>query len=405
MSARMLLALVVAQAVGWAVLARAQDPEVRIRAELARPTMYAHETAVDGLRVTASAGAGVSLDAIQVTVEVKEGDALLRDAGGEWRKSMVAKTDAEGKAAFTLQVGAADPKPMLAISAEKTGVKCVVERDRLVVEVRAYPSAFASERVTSELILGVIFQDEYSAEGQSKGFGDQQFLGQLSFDTLWPLCKRKSGARCAEHSGSAWHTRLDLRFSSFPVTDTETGNGTTEAQAADSSPETFSDVADSFSPTLVAMYQPAGLAIYSASSSQPGRPYDAFRLGFLIRAGFTNRDKVSEEDEGDTLIGQFGVGVRFTHHQTAASTREDDTTNVLPLRYVEASLVRFEEFAGRRNTNRVVLEAALRLPGLGTSTLPFYAGVYANVGEGPDDVRVFAAFVFGLDRLPTMFGM
>jgi hypothetical protein len=247
----------------------------------------------------------------------------------------------------------------------------------------------------------VIFQDKYSAQGVSQGFGDQQFLGQLSFDTLWPLREKSSG----KYTGNAWHTRLDLRFSSFPVTASETSAGTVTQASTTNVPEKFTDVAGSFSPTLYGIYQPKGLAIYSPSSRQAGKPYDAFRLGVLIRAGFTTRDRVSDADKGDTLISQYGVGLRFTHHQTVASGPEEDTTNTLPLRYFEASCVRFEEFAGRRNTNRIVLEAALRLPGLGTSTLPFYAGVYANVGEGPDDVRIFAAFVFGLDKLPTMFGL
>ena len=40
------------------------------------------------------------------------------------------------------------------------------------------------------------------------------------------------------------------------------------------------------------------------------------------------------------------------------------------------------------------VEAGLRVPGLGTNSVPFYGGVYLNAGKGQDDFRVFAGFLF-----------
>ncbi len=57
----------------------------------------------------------------------------------------------------------------------------------------------------------------------------------------------------------------------------------------------------------------------------------------------------------------------------------------------------------RHPQGRLVVEAGLRLPGIGNDAIPFYARLYVNAGEGQDSIRVFAGLLFHVNKLVELF--
>jgi hypothetical protein len=97
--------------------------------------------------------------------------------------------------------------------------------------------------------------------------------------------------------------------------------------------------------------------------------------------------------------------LRFTHSHSAAKSGDLETVNYIPIRFVEISYGWFEQFQGARTHEahrRLIIDGGIRLVPLSNKIIPFYAGVHANVGKGPDDVRVFAGFLFKLDKLAEL---
>jgi hypothetical protein len=416
------MALVLAACVA-AVGSIAQGADLSVKAELSQGRYNQNEVAKRALVVTASekTSTGVTVvQGVEVMVRVTSGDAWLRTPEDSYLRALKVSTDVKGEAVFDLKLGAADKAPTLQIEATRKVAKADGSEETLALrpeptqvtlEVIGYEGQFLSPKVATEVLLGVVFQDRYkeqpTADGKgtesvAEGFKDRRFLAQVSFDTLWPkanhwtcFSSKETPRRCS------WHTGLSLRFSSFPIAQTETTTGAT--QKDDATPKTFSDVADSLTGNLYGVFIPPGWSRYPAVPSKENSLHDAFQLGFIVKAGLITRDRV-RGDTGDTVDHIYSAGLRFTHHQTTASSLGDDDRNVIPLRFVELCAVRFDEYAGRRNEWRGVFEAAFRLPVLGEG-LPFYGGISANFGHGPDDIRLFAALVFKLDRIPTFLGL
>ena len=141
-------------------------------------------------------------------------------------------------------------------------------------------------------------------------------------------------------------------------------------------------------------------ASYSNTSRDEKLHYDAVRWGLFSRAGVTTRGQ--KATNGDTVIGRFQAGFRFTHHHTAAETPEKEVINYIPVRFVEVSYGWFEQFQGNRNHSVLIIDGGIRLTPLSNNVIPFYAGFHAAVGPGPDDVRVFAGFLFKVDKLAEL---
>lgn len=324
-----------------------------------------------------------------VTVTVESGLAAVRfqRPGGAPAPSAGAPTGADGKARFGVDTSAAP-----ADGVETTfGALVHVDADggRVTRAASAqlgsgYASSFLSDRVSSEVFLGTSLARSYDESGKSKGFDETSFVGRLRVDTLW-----------TQKSRTAFHTGVELQFGSFPTTE-----ATVDPNVS------ITSYADSFAGSLVFVLQPGwSWAAHYSKTSRNRRPelrFDALRLGAVLRLGLMSRDSKRSPD-GDTDLRFLRAGVLVTHHQTGAATPEADDVNVFPMRYVEVSYGRFEQIFDQRDADRLVVEAGLRLPGIGNDAIPFYAGLYLNAGEGQDDLRVFAGLLFHVNKLVELF--
>jgi hypothetical protein len=188
-----------------------------------------------------------------------------------------------------------------------------------------------------------------------------------------------------------------MEFSSFPFGKPIDANGQ-QITDASKQPKGFDEA---FSGSLFAVYQPDAWASYTPTSELTDYPTDALRFGVFGKIGMTTRPTLSTN--GDSAITRGQIGLRFTHHQTKVDAPYHEQDNIVPIRFIEISYGRFEEFAGQRNANRLVLDAGFRLPGLGSNPIPFYAGIHLNGGRGPDDLRIFAGFLFKINEIATLF--
>ena len=146
-------------------------------------------------------------------------------------------------------------------------------------------------------------------------------------------------------------------------------------------------------------------ATHYSETSRNRRPelrFDTLRVGFVARFGLMSRD-VKRPEDGDSDLRFLRAGLLVTHHQTHAAGPEDDNVDVFPMRYVEISYGRYEQIFDQHDAHRLVVEAGLRLPGIGNDAIPFYAGLYANAGRGQDDLRVFAGLLFHVNKLVELF--
>ncbi len=255
-----------------------------------------------------------------------------------------------------------------------------------------FPKTFFSDRVASELFLGASFARKFDADGKSEGFNETTPLGRLSIDTLWKYESEKRGH-------GRLHTGLEVIFSAFPTAaEANDATGMT-TKADDNTPEKFVDFADSFSGRLILTWQPDAWASHSRTGSLSQLPYDALRWGLFAKVGAISRDTLTENQ--DSLIRTAQLGFSLTHHQTVDATARQDRQNVVPARFIEISYAYFEEFGKRKDTGMVVVDAGFRLARTGGTD--FYAGIHLAGGKGEDDVRVFAGFLFHLDKIPTLF--
>ena len=344
---------------------------------------------------------------VLITLEIVKGECWIQDKPDPNASKFVTvpvskKTNKDGETHFSILVGNLDKPIELRVTTDNPEI--TPKECKLEIPVPKEKVGFGSDLVNTEVILGSVLQNKYKDTGETEGFTDVSFLGQVTFDTLW---KKKS---------FDFHTRLDLRFGSKALTDKDQNkeiddtngddNGDEKSSGEDSlnlDPSTkFTDYAQSLSGTVKIYWEPKFMSHYSPSSNCPGKPVDAIRIGLFLRGGILTRDTVDENDDGDMVISHYGAGFRLTHHQTRFADFNCDRVNTTPLRYLEYSCVIMEEFDGEKDQIRHIIETAFTLPGFGWESMPFYAGLYSNFGDGPDEIRLFIGAVFELDKLVSL---
>jgi hypothetical protein len=340
----------------------------------------------EGVEVTVEEGED-PISGAEVTVASLDSPVVFHVPGPDGGSKAATKED--GTAVFivdTRGVPAANPAPAFALQITVRVGESTITGVRTALLGSGFESSFLSDRVSSEVFLGASLARSYDENGKSSGFDESSFVGRLRVDTLW-----------TQKSKSAFHTGIELQFSSFP---------TTEKGGPPETPTSITSYADTFSGSLVFIYQPPWKwATHYSETSRNRRPelrHDALRVGAVLRAGLASRDAKRAPD-GDTDLRFLRAGFIMTHHQTHASSPEEDDVNVFPMRYVEVSYARFEQIFDQRDADRLVVEAGLRLPGIGNDAIPFYAGLYVNAGEGQDDIRVFAGLLFHVNKLVELF--
>jgi hypothetical protein len=400
------------------------DPvKIKVTARLERTLYQPNKQYEKTLVVEAKDATGAPVADLDMKAKVQKGPVkLFKDgAASQTSTEVTDKTGPDGIVKFGLDTEKESDEiveAMLAISVESTDANRTGSDLALGNLGAGFQDSFRSDRVSSEVFIGTTIARSYDKDGKSTGFDETSTVGRFRADTNWrmpvrcwresthPECRkvtkqRKDGTTETSYWRDNWgvHTGIEVQFSSFP-------QGPTDDESTEGSSDNFSDFADAYTGSLVVTYQPISWSSYSDTShnEDPEKHYDAFRHGITARVSVTSREgKENGDPMGDTDIRHFRVGYLFSHHQTAASSAATDKVNVFPMRFVEVSYAKYEEIFGKRNQDRVIVEAGLRLPGLGNDAVPFYAGLYLNGGKGQDDFRVFAGLLFRLDRIAKAF--
>jgi len=347
------------------------------------------------------------------------------------------KTDNKGKKNFSIITGKTTDFKILVVPHDSKNAAQVLKM--VVLDLSTGPKfkdALSSNRSFLELFIGQTFANNYDTSGKNTGFGNAGQLMQLTFDTMWkhprtrwiPPCPRQppdvtnelmpvvttsNGKSVTPQAATPTpecnppvptaldgllHTELNMSFSKFPFNSSTPPPSGTPPPASTGTP-----LENAFTGTLGLIWQPDSWASYSNTSREDGLPYDAVRWGIFSRAGFTTRAQTS--DKGDAALGRGQLGFRFTHHHSRASNGSEEVVNYIPIRFVEVSYGWFERFQNaptHQAHRRLVIDGGIRLVPLSNKLIPFYAGVHANLGKGPDDVRVFAGFLFKLDKIAEL---
>ncbi|HEV2722660.1 MAG TPA: hypothetical protein VG323_21735 [Thermoanaerobaculia bacterium] len=334
----------------------------------------------------------------------EDGDARVYVDPNERKQFVDVVTDEDGKATVGLETGESTDVEILVTPLNKDQSANVVGGQSIKLNALRTFDTFHSKRLYTEVFTGVTFTNDYDADGKSTGFKKASPLVRATFDTIW--YNRQSPRPDGWIRSSLLHTGIDMEVSDFPFgknADTPTAGTPNPVTGEQEENPNTKGLATAFSGSLFAVWQPDNWfwASYTPTSTLAGFPTDALRLGVFTRVGMTTRPTASVN--GDTTIGRGQLGFRFTHHQTTARSANAEQDNIVPIRFVEISYGRFEEFANQRNANRFILDAGLRLPGMGSDAIPFYAGIHLNAGRGPDDLRIFAGFLFKINELATLF--
>ncbi len=350
-----------------------------------------------------------SLQKMKVRVVGDKDARVFVDSSQARTRETTVVTDADGVASVSVETGQDLDLEFLVIPLNAAGEEIRVgEKSIELSGLREFQSTFHSRRLFTELFTGATFTNDYDEEGNNLGFDETGPLIRLTFDTLW--YNRKLPREAGLIRGSLLHTGVDMEVSSFPFGDDadpeeETpppppGGGEPEPEPAD---EGRKGLENAFSGALFAIWQPDHWfwASYTPTSTLKGVPTDALRLGVFTKIGITTRPTAKEN--GDTSFYRYQIGFRFTHHQTTVESAGREQDNIVPIRFVEVSYGRFEEFANEVDANRLVFDAGFRLPGMGSDAIPFYAGIHLNAGRGADDLRIFAGFLFKINQLAAMF--
>jgi len=239
-----------------------------------------------------------------------------------------------------------------------------------------FEQSLFSRRVFTEIFLGSTFTNDYDINTKkSIGFSEAAPAARVTFDTIWPgNARENNGTEPVTNAGTAnmfrgslLHSGVNMQFASFPF-----GRGLGE------DPEKEKGFDEAFTGSLYVLWQPNyGLfRSYTPTSTRPGVRFDAMRIGLLGLVGMTTRATV--DTDGDTTIRRTQLGFKFTHHQTNNGRPELDQDNTVPIRFIEITWGHFEQYGTtlegkpRKGADRLIIDAGVRLPGMGGNLAPRY---------------------------------
>ena len=231
-----------------------------------------------------------------------------------------------------------------------------------------------SGRFTYEILTGVEFS-------QDKGeFSEENFLLRFVGDTSW----RRESAYPDWYL--SWlndvHSSVAVTLSSIPAKeiDTDTATGTTDEFLTSKKAVTFAFGAES--------------RWFKLAEVGPEKEKQTLFFGPIVRGGFSTLTESAEDtatvtEDVDSVNSFYGAGIRIG--EGPAST--DDDFNPRLVRYVDVHYSHYENLDG----NRLTFDALLR-PKSGKG---FFIGARALVGEGEDDVRIYAGISLSTDALES----
>lgn len=266
------------------------------------------------------------------------------------------------------------------------------------VELRAREGIACTPWYTT-LALGIQFLPDYE-EGKNGRLDKQRFYGKLNADALW-------GVEGALHK---WdrpkHVGIDLEF---------LGTAAIRDSGASSAvlPSEFNDISSSLVANLYAYWE---LLQWDGITTNLGAP-DSYREDFercgvgpnatarkkmvaclssfgpVLRMGAVSREKLDENDDALVAFGAVGLQYRYEDY------KRKGYRNGFPAGIVSLEYAYFEEYAQRRNQRRFVASAGMRI----VRNAPVYFAYRGNYGSGPDEYTVGLIFVFGAEKLLSLF--
>jgi len=355
----------------------------------------------DIIRIAATdAGKPVSGQALQVRVIRSDASLYRSDTKDPEQRQLKVTTGADGRAVLSIHSRTRTDLALDVVPLDANDQP--IDNDQRLAEMnprRTFAGSFNSTRLYTEVFTGATFTNDYDASGKNTGFHETSPLARLTFDTVWPGKPRDASATFIRRS--LLHTGVDMEFSSFPFGKTGAQTPTRKQDASDTSAS--KGLENAFSGTVYTLWQPDSwlFSSYTPTSQATASRTDALRIGLIGKAGMTTRANAASN--GDTALRRFQIGLKLTHHQTSQLSAVSDQDNIVPIRFLEISYGKFEEYAGRRHSNRLVIDGGFRLPGLGSDPIPFYAGIHLNAGGGSDDLRIFAGLLFKINEIANIF--
>jgi hypothetical protein len=390
----------------------AQDVKVEFSTKALQPNrLYKDIATITVTNPGVGGAAPIPVANQKLAVRVVGSDAVIFEAGSNKTDTKVT-TGTDGKVRVSL-VTQSQPTVILDVvplDANQNPLDNLRRQFALDQEELEFEDSLFSRRVFTEVFLGSTFTNDYDVKTKkSVGFSEAAPVARITFDTIWPGNISEEVAEGAPSSdpapakanmfrGSLVHSGVNMQFASFPF-----GSGLGE----DPTKEKGFD--DAFTGSLYLLWQPnAGIfRSYTPTSRRSGVRFDAMRIGIIGLVGMTTRANV--DTDGDTTIRRTQFGLKFTHHQTKQGSPALDQNNTVPIRFIEVTWGHFEQYGTtldgkpRKGANRLMIDAGVRLPGMGGNLVPFYAGIHFNGGPGPDDLRIFAGFLFKVNEIARAF--
>lgn len=401
----------------FALTTAAQDVRVKFTTKALEPNRLYRDIATITVTNPGAAGAQATPAANQkLAVRVIGSDALIVESGTQKTDTKVT-SGADGTVKISLLTQAQpsatlDIVPLGPNDAPMDGLRRQFTLDQQLVE---FEESFFSRRVFTELFLGSTFTNDYKTTTtgtppvtttKSTGFSEAAPTARVTFDTIWPgnVTDNEDPGNATDSGkanmfrGSLVHSGINMQFASFPF-----GKGLGK------DPDKEKGFDDAFTGSVYVLWQPnyGIFRSYTATSTRPGVKFDAMRIGIIALAGMTTR--ATPDTDGDTTIRRTQLGFKFTHHQTSKGTPHFDQENTVPIRFVEVTWGHFEQYGTtldgkpRKGADRLMVDAGVRLPGMGGNLVPFYAGIHFNGGPGTDDLRIFAGFLFKVNEIARAF--
>ena len=241
--------------------------------------------------------------------------------------------------------------------------------------VTADGQAAHSGRFVYEILTGVEFSQD---DGE---FSEENFFLRFVGDTSWRTDSRDEKL--------SWfgdvHTSAAITLATIPVVETTTDMGMTT---------------DEFITSKKAVSFAFGVESRTWKLGSTGDGQTLF-VGPILRGGFSTltedaKDEtmgtVTVEEDVDSVSSFYGGGIRIGEGPSIVpGVKEDEPFNSQLVRYVDIHYSRYENLDG----NRVTFDALLR-PKSGKG---FFLGARALVGEGKDDVRIYAGISISAEAI------
>ncbi len=242
--------------------------------------------------------------------------------------------------------------------------------------------------------LGATVMPEYNSDGENEGFQDANVFGRVTADIRYEWKGNDNRKHpLTTHFGASFdffseHVVNCEEFEEESDKRKECEEGNPDLEDLD-----FNDISDTFQASA---YYWLHSNWFVSNSEESG-----IETAIGFRASARSREELT--GGGDSINYNYSFGTRVVVHDFMKKKKSADSktyaSNGLPRLFAEASIAKFENFAGIENYDepRFLLTAAYRM-----EKIPLYLGFHINGGNGPDEV--IASLTWGLQASQILGG-